>query len=152
MASQRVDTRAGSQRPHGIGKWRPGSARSRRGRRLFGWLAAASLLAHGWLPIVLQASLAGHDGGARHAHHGHLIHEAAVAAPDLRRSGHGQECPIFHDPICLCAVFVSFLMPANAPVPAPAVVQGTRRRWPRPPARRPLPVVLIKARAPPHLP
>jgi hypothetical protein len=42
-------------RPRSIGKRHLGGARSRRGRRLLGWLAAASLLTHGWLPIVLQA-------------------------------------------------------------------------------------------------
>jgi hypothetical protein len=149
MASQHVDITRGSRRPRGVARWQPAGAGARR-KRLVGWLAAASLLAHGWLPIVLQSSLAGHDGGARHAHHGHPMHEAAVAAPNLHRSGHGQDCPIFHHPICLCAVFVSFLMPASAPVPAPAVVRGARRRWPRP-ARRPLPVVVIRARAPPRL-
>jgi hypothetical protein len=149
MTWQRGDTRTGSGRPRSIVKWRADAARSRRRHRLFGWLAAASLLAHGWLPIVVQASLAGSHGGDRHARQ--AAHEPAVAAPDLRRSGHGQECPIFHDPICLCAIFVSFLVPAREPVPAPVVIRSARRRTPRPQLTRPRPVALFKARAPPRL-
>jgi hypothetical protein len=152
MASQRVDTGTGSWRPYSVGKWHPGAARTRRGRRVFGWLAAASLLAHGWLPVVLQGSLAEHQGGAPHAHQGHLTHETAVAAPDLRRSGNGQECPIFHDPICLCAIFVSFLMPANGPVPAPGVARGARIRRADHHPRPPRPLAFFDARAPPRLP
>jgi hypothetical protein len=128
MASQRVDTGTGSWCPYSVGKWHPGAARSRRGRRVFCWLAAASLLAHGWLPVLLQASLAEHQGGARQGQNGHLTHEDAATVPDLSRSDHRQKCPIFHDPICLCAIFVSFLMPANGPVPAPGVARSARTR------------------------
>jgi hypothetical protein len=67
----------------------------------------------------------------------------------LRRSGHGQDCPIFRDPICLCAIFVSFLTPASGPVPAPGVVRSARRSCLSPRPRRPRPVALFEARAPP---
>jgi hypothetical protein len=130
---------------------RGGSIGFRRGRRLFGWLAAVALLTHGWLPIVLQAALAEGHGGDHVEHHDHLTHDPAAAAPDLRRSGDSRECPIFHDPICLCAIFVSFLMPASGPVPGPGVVRSPRRR-PRPRPRRWRRITLFEARAPPRLP
>jgi hypothetical protein len=158
------------------GGWRPDVARSRRGRRLFGWLAAVALLTHGWLPIVLQAALAEGHGGGHVEHHAHPTHDLAAAAPDVRRSGpepyvisastslraagapdwrrsgDSRECPIFHDPICLCAIFVSFLMPASGPIPGPGVARSPRRRRPRPRPRQCRPIALFDARAPPRLP
>lgn len=120
--------------------WR--RARSRSVPRLFGWLAAISLLVHGWLPVVLQGYLAAD----------HAAYRLAEAGPDLRRSGHGQECPVFHDPICLCAIFVTFLMPASAPVPAPGIVRSARRRRFKSRPRRHRRGALFEARAPPRLP
>jgi hypothetical protein len=176
MASQHGGISAESRRARRDGRWPPGVARLRRGRRLFGWLAATALLMHGWLPIVLQAALAGGHGGSHVEHHGHLTHEPAAAAPDpgrsgpepdsipastslnaatphdLRRSGDNRECPILHDPICLCAIFVSLLMPASGLVPAPGVVHSALRRRPRSPPRRCRRVMLFEARAPPRLP
>jgi hypothetical protein len=131
MASQRVDSGTGPWRPYSVGR---------------------SLLAHGWLPVLLQALLAEHQAGARQAQHGHLTHEAAATVPDLSRSDHRQKCPIFHDPICLCAIFVSFLMPANGPVPASGVVRSARIRGADHQPRPPRSLAFFDARAPPRLP
>ena len=82
---QRVDTGTGSWRPYSVGKWHPGAARSRRGRRVFCWLAAASLLAHGWLPVLLQGSLAEHQGGKS------VTYNMEITSPNsVQRQGWGR--------------------------------------------------------------
>jgi hypothetical protein len=113
--------------------------------RLLGWLAAGSLLLHGWLPILLQVSLlASEPGGQGHAHH------AGTADPVAAPAGKSPECPLFHSAICLCATFAKLLPAARAPAVARGPAIGARRRcWPRPmPPRQPR-QLLFDARAPP---
>ena len=115
-------------------------------RRRLGWLAAASLLVHGWLPVVLGASLVAGDGGDRYAPDVPIC-AAAAASP---RPSRGPECPVTHDPICLCAIFASCLTPESGPALAPPPALRSARR--RLPTRRPVrsrPVAPFEARAPP---
>jgi len=111
----------------------------------FGWLAIASLLLHGWLPIVLQVHLAAPEA-SRHAHHAH----SADATPDAVPSGEGSECPLFHSAICLCAAFVKLLPASGASVPGAAAAARRRRgRFPASRLSRLRPALPFAARAPP---
>jgi hypothetical protein len=116
-------------------------------RRRLGWLAAVSLLLHGWLPVVLGASLVAAHGGDRYAPDVPIC-AAAATSP---RPAPGPVCPVSHDPICLCAVFASLLAPELGPAPAPplAIRDARRRSRTRSPASS-RPVALFEARAPPH--
>jgi hypothetical protein len=110
---------------------------------LLGWLAAGSLLLHGWLPILLQVSLlsSAPDG---HPHH------AGPAAPAPAPAGKSPQCPLFQSAICLCATFAKLLPAPRAPVVVSAAVCAARRqRWPRAmPPRQPRQLP-FEARAPP---
>jgi hypothetical protein len=112
---------------------------------LLGWLAAGSLLVHGWLPILLQVSLLTSEPDG----HGHP-HHTGTAAPATTPAGKGAECPLFHTAICLCATFTKLLPARGAPAVVRASVRGARRlRPPRPmPPRQPR-QLLFEARAPP---
>jgi hypothetical protein len=113
---------------------------------LVGWLAIASLLLHGWLPIVIQAQLVAPEAGG----HAHRANAAGAAAPAAVPSGEGPECPLLHSAICLCSAFVK-LLPAGGAF-APGVAFAARRRRSRFPASRPSrprPALLFDARAPP---
>jgi hypothetical protein len=132
-------------RPRDRGAGRRCLAGSRHAR-LIGWLAAVSLLVHGWLPILLQVHLAAAEVGG-HAYHANA---ADGAAPSQVPSGEGPECPLFHGSICLCATFVKLLSAPGASTPvAASVVRDKRGRFPasRPPRQRPN--LLFDARAPP---
>ena len=113
--------------------------------RLFGWLAAGSLLLHGWLPILLQVSLlASAPGGPGHAHH------AGTADPTAAPTGKSPECPLFHTAVCLCAIFAKLLSPPGAPAVArSSAFAARRRRWPRQRPPRQGRQLLFDARAPP---
>jgi hypothetical protein len=112
---------------------------------LAGWLALASLLLHGWLPIVIQAQLVAPEAGG-HAHRAN----AATAAPAAVPSGEGPECPLFHSAICLCAAFVKLLPAWGAFAPGVALAARRRRsRFPGSGPSRPRPALLFDARAPP---
>ena len=133
-----------SGRHHGA-KRRHNAGASRRAQGWFGWLAVASLLLHGWLPIVLQVHLAAPEASmqAPHAH-------SADATPAAVPSGEGSECPLFHSAICLCAAFVKLLPPSGASVPGVAAAARHRRgRFPASRLSRPRPALLFAARAPP---
>ncbi len=116
-------------------------------RRRLGWLTAASLLVHGWLPVVLGATLVASHGGDRYAPPDVPICAAAAASP---RPSRGPECPVTHDPICLCAIFVGALTPDSGPALAPPpALRSARLRLPNRPPVRSWPVALFEARAPP---
>jgi hypothetical protein len=118
------------------------AARAQHPSRLIGWLAVASLLLHGWVPIVIQIHLADPEAGA----YAHSRNGPHASVP----SGEGPECPLLHSAICLCATFVKLLPAAGAP--APGVAFGARDRRGRFPARRPSrprPALPFDARAPP---
>jgi hypothetical protein len=119
---------------------------SRRAQGLCGWLAVASLLLHGWLPIVIQAQLVAPEAGG----HAHRANAAGAAAPAAVPSGEGPECPLLHSAICLCAAFAK-LLPAGGAL-SPGVAYAARRQRNRFPAQRPSrrrPALLFDARAPP---
>jgi hypothetical protein len=121
---------------------RPRGRRRARAPHLLAGLAAASLLLHGWLPILLQVSVLAPAAGA----HGHAAHARGAAPP-----GKSPECPLFHGAICLCASFAKLLPAPAGPAPArlPATRAARRRRAVRrpPPRRR---TALFDARAPPR--
>jgi hypothetical protein len=116
-------------------------------RPLLGWLAAASLLLHGWLPILVQVSLVGDAiPPSEHAHHA-----GAADAPGPVPSGEGPECPLFHGAICLCATFAKLLSPAGGPAPgALRKATGKRDRVPDRRRARPRRALPFEARAPPR--
>jgi hypothetical protein len=125
----------------------PGHRPPGRAPRLLGWLAAASLLVHGWLPILLQVSLLASEPGG----HGH-VHDTgtADAAPGAAPSGKTPECPLFHSAICLCATFAKLLPAPGAPAVARAPALAARRRcWRRRRPPRQGRRLLFEARAPP---
>ena len=125
---------------------RSSAGSSKRAKILVGWLAVASLLLHGWLPIVIQIQLVAPEAGG-HAHSENAV--AAVARP-ADPSGEGPKCPLFHSAICLCATFVKLLPAPGALVPGAAFAARDRRSGF--PARRPSkrrPALLFDARAPP---
>ena len=113
--------------------------------RSLGWLAAGSLLLHGWLPILLQVSLlTSEPDGQGHPHH------AGTAAPAAAPAGKSPQCPLFHSAICLCATFAKLLSPLGAPAVAQSLAfAARRRRWPHQRAPRPPRQLLFEARAPP---
>jgi hypothetical protein len=137
--AQRSSCRACSEAPRRAG----------RAPRLFGWLAAASLLVHGWVPILVQVSLLASEPVG----HGH-VHVAGradrAAAPGAAPSGKSPECPLFHGTICLCATFAKLLPAPGAPAVARAPALAARRRR-RPRGRPPRQGrrLLFDARAPP---
>jgi hypothetical protein len=113
--------------------------------RLLGWLAAGSLLVHGWLPILLQVSLLTSEPDG----HG-PSHHAGAPAPAAAPGGKSPECPLFHSAVCLCATFAKLLPAARAPEVVRASVRRARRqRWRRPMPPRPPRQLLFEARAPP---
>jgi hypothetical protein len=127
----------------------PGHRPPGRAWHLPGWLAAASLLLHGWLPILLQVSLlASEPGGHPHVHDAGTADGAA--APGAAPSGKSPECPLFHGVICLCAAFAKLLPAPGAPAlaRAPALAVRWRRRRHRGPPRQGR-RLLFDARAPP---
>jgi hypothetical protein len=130
----------------------PAGALMTSARRRVGWLAAVSLLLHGWLAVVLQASVMAGKADGRHSPDAPIcsaaVASAATAAPPTR----GPQCPVTDDPICLCAMFASLLAPDRGPTPAaPAAVRGTRCRLPTRRAGRSRPIPPFEARAPPAL-
>jgi Protein of unknown function (DUF2946) len=126
------------------------SFRTIRVRAVCGWLVAIAMLAHGWMPVLLQASLITAEADA-HAHaHAHHTGEPAKAAPGTAPHGKSQECPLLGSAICLCAVLVKVLPPPLVAVPlVAAMARSARSRIPatRPP--RPGLPALFDARAPP---
>jgi hypothetical protein len=115
-------------------------------RRRLGWLTAASLLVHGWLPVVLGATLVASAGGDRYGPDVPIC--SAAAAPP--RPSRGPECPVTHDQICLCAIFTSCLTPESGPALAPpAALRSARLRLPTRPPVRSWPAARFEARAPP---
>jgi hypothetical protein len=136
--------RASLRPEHGAARRRDADG-TRRAQGLVGWLAIASLLLHGWLPIVIQTELVAPEAGG-HAHRANAGAAAPVAVP----SGEGSECPLFHSAICLCAAFVK-LLPAGRAPSAGAALAARRRRSRLPASRpsRPRPALLFDARAPP---
>jgi hypothetical protein len=121
-----------------------------RARRRFGWLTAVSLLLHGWLPVVLQASVTGAQAGHQDPTYVPICSAAVAGDAAASRPARGPECPVTHDPICLCAIFASLLAPDPGPTPAPPpVVRGAGRRFPRPRPLRSRPFAPFAARAPP---
>jgi hypothetical protein len=113
--------------------------------RSLGWLAAGSLLLHGWLPILLQVSLLTSEPDG----HGHP-HHTGTAAPATTPGGKGAECPLFHSAICLCSTFAKLLLAPRAPEVVRAFVRGVRRqRWRRSKPPRQTRHLLFEARAPP---
>jgi hypothetical protein len=126
----------GARRPPGL--LRPPS--------IFAWLATASLLLPGWLPIALQVHLARPEADG----HAHRAHATQVATAPAMPSGHGRECPLLHSAICLCAAFVKVLPASGASASGDAFAARRRRR--RLPASRPLRsrrALPFEARAPP---
>ena len=126
------------------------SGASARRRRLVGWLAALSLLAHGWVPLFAPIStVAAADSGQGYAHHAVTTDQAP--APDTPRSGENRECPLTHDVICLCAAFAKLLPSAGAPSVTAARGAGRRRgRFRSDRLPRPARAILFDARAPPN--
>jgi hypothetical protein len=119
---------------------------SKRATILSGWLAVASLLLHGWLPIVIQIQLVAPEAGG-HAHSGNAV---AAAAPSGAPSGAGPKCPVFYSAVCLCATFVKLLPAPGALVPGAAFAARDRRgRFPARRPSRPRPPLPFDARAPP---
>jgi hypothetical protein len=113
--------------------------------RSLGWLAAGSLLLHGWLPILLQVSLLTSEPDGQ----GHP-HPTGTAAPAAAPAGKSPQCPLFHSAICLCATFAKLIPAPRTPaVVRAAVCPGRRRRWPYQRAARPPRQLPFEARAPP---
>ena len=104
-------------------------------RRRLGWLTAASLLVHGWLPVVLGATLVASHGGDRYAPPDVPICAAAAASP---RPSRGPECPVTHDQICLCAIFVGALTPVQRAGARPAASAPERPAAPAEPTAGPI--------------
>ncbi len=121
-------------------------------RRRLGWLAAASLLLQGWLTVVLQVAMVAGHGADRDAQDTPICSAAVAVAAASSRPTQGPECPITHDPICLCAIFANLLAPELGPAPtAPVAIRGARRRLRTQRRIRPRPVAPFEARAPPAL-
>jgi hypothetical protein len=126
------------------------AARMTSARRRVGWLAALSLLLHGWLPVVLQASVTAGKAERRHSPDPPICSAAVASAATAPQPARGPECPVTHDPVCLCAIFASLLAPGPGATPGPPpAVRGARCRLPtrRPGRSRPIPP--FEARAPP---
>ncbi|HEX5079687.1 MAG TPA: hypothetical protein VFV80_11100 [Geminicoccaceae bacterium] len=124
------------------------SARSRPARRraggLAGGFAVAALLLQGWVPVLLQTHLASREAV------GHARHGAAGAMPTSAPSRTLPECPLFHGPVCLCALFVSFVPAPAIPLPqAGAPVQLARSRFAAARPRRQRRAARFDRRAPP---
>jgi hypothetical protein len=118
-------------------------------RRRVGWLAAASLLLHGWLPVVLQASVMAGKAEGRYSPDAPICSAALASTASAPQPTRGPECPVTHAPVCLCAIFASLLAPDPAtPVPSEAV-RGAGRRLPTRRLGHSRPVPLFEARAPP---
>jgi hypothetical protein len=119
-------------------------------RRRLGWLTAVALLLHGWLPVVLQTSRIGAQAGVRDPSDVPICSAAAAGAAVASRPARGPECPVTHDPICLCAIFASLLAPDLGPAPAPPpAVRGARRRLSTRRPARSRPLSPFEARGPP---
>jgi hypothetical protein len=132
-----------SGRHHGVRRGR--NAHERRAQGLFDWLAIASLLLYGWLPIVLQIHLVAPEVSG-HGHHA----KVAEAAPAADLPGEGRECPLFHSAICLCAAFVKLLATSGPSVRGAASAARRRRgRFLASRLSRTRPALLFAARAPP---
>lgn len=125
-----------------------GSVGSSRARAACGWLVAISMLVHGWLPVLLQASFVS-AAAVSHAHD-HHADAPAQTAPDAAPTGGGQECPVLGGAICLCAAFVKLLQtPALAAPLAAAPVRRARGRFAAGRPRRQRRAALFDPRAPP---
>jgi Protein of unknown function (DUF2946) len=124
-----------------------------RHRRPVCWLVAIAILLHGWLPILLQASLLSAEArthGDGQAHHAHHAGAPAHSTPDPAPARKGPECPVLHSAVCLCAVLVKVLPPPV--VVAPLAAATARRAGGRFPAQRPrrqARAAPFEARAPP---
>jgi hypothetical protein len=141
-----MDWRRGIAQASGSGcegtRRRNGAGISKRATILSGWLAVASLLLHGWLPIVIQIHLSDPQAPAS----SHSGNGTDASAP----SGEAPECPVFHSAICLCATFVKLLPAPGALVPGAAFAARDRRgRFPARRPSRPRPPLPFDARAPP---
>jgi hypothetical protein len=110
------------------------------------------LLLHGWLPVVLQASVVAGKVEGRYSPDAPICSAAVAGAATAPQPTRGPGCPVTDDPICLCAIFASLLAPDPGPTPAPpAAVRGARYRLPRRRPGRSRPVPPFQARAPPAL-
>ena len=117
-------------------------------RRRCGWLVTLTLLLHGWLPVVLGAALGAEEGAQRPVAGVFICSVTRAAAAS--RSTPVPVCPVTHDSICLCAIFVGCLSPESGPAVAPPMpVRAARLARPVPAPARALPVASFEARAPP---
>jgi hypothetical protein len=123
-----------------------------RHRRPVGWLVAIAILLQGWLPVLFQASLLAAQASAHgdsQAHHAHHAGAPAQSVPEPKPARKGPECPVLHSAVCLCAVLVKALPPADGgAVLAPATTRRVRDRFPSE-KRRTDCAAPFEARAPP---